>query len=137
MSWDLLRDISTGGLLVFGSFLSVAAGIGILRFPDVLSRLHAGTKPQILGLTCIMLAVVLQNLSWPVASGVAVVLVIQYLTQPISAHLVGRSGYRSDFVDKETLVVDELAAEIAAHDAEAGPGPEAGPGTGTGPGPAA
>ncbi|MFC4223767.1 monovalent cation/H(+) antiporter subunit G [Lysinibacter cavernae] len=116
--WESIRDVLSVILLIFGSFLSVAAGIGILRFPDVLSRLHAGTKPQILGLTSIMFAVVLQNMSWPTASGVAVVLVIQYLTQPISAHLVGRSGYRSDYVDKSTLIADELAPEVAAHDTD-------------------
>ncbi|WGD36948.1 monovalent cation/H(+) antiporter subunit G [Lysinibacter sp. HNR] len=116
MNWDIIRDIITGTLLVFGSLLSVAAGVGVLRFPDVLSRLHAGTKPQILGLTCMVVAVAIQNTSLSVAASLLVVLVIQYLTQPISAHLIGRSSYRSDFVDKSTLIVDELADDIAARD---------------------
>ncbi|GAA3589474.1 monovalent cation/H(+) antiporter subunit G [Klugiella xanthotipulae] len=116
MNSDLIRDLLTALLLVIGAALSVAAGVGILRFPDVLSRLHAGTKPQILGLTCILIAVVLQNFTWSAASSVIVILVIQYLTQPISAHLVGRSAYRADNVRRDLLIADELASVRIAQD---------------------
>ena len=46
-------EIAVGLLILLSAFLSMAAGIGIVRFPDVLTRLHAATKPQVLGLaTC-------------------------------------------------------------------------------------
>ncbi|HEX5200436.1 MAG TPA: monovalent cation/H(+) antiporter subunit G, partial [Actinoplanes sp.] len=48
-----LADILAGACLVSGALLSLAAGVGLLRFPDLLSRMHAATKPQVLGLLLI------------------------------------------------------------------------------------
>ena len=40
-----------GALLVLaGSVLALTAAIGVVRFPDSLSRMHAASKPQVLGL---------------------------------------------------------------------------------------
>jgi len=36
--------------MLLGAVLAVSGTLGIVRFPDVLSRLHAATKPQVLGL---------------------------------------------------------------------------------------
>ena len=38
-----------------GALLGLAAGIGVLRFPDALSRMHAATKPQVLGVLLLLL----------------------------------------------------------------------------------
>jgi multicomponent Na+:H+ antiporter subunit G len=48
-------------LLLLGAFFFVAGTIGLLRFPDVFSRLHALTKADNLGLGCIALALALQQ----------------------------------------------------------------------------
>ena len=47
------------GLLGLGMFLNLIGVIGLLRFPDVYTRLHAETKTTTLGATCTTLAVVL------------------------------------------------------------------------------
>ena len=44
-----IADVIAGACLLAGAFLCLTAGVGLLRFPDVLSRMHAGTKPQVLG----------------------------------------------------------------------------------------
>jgi multicomponent Na+:H+ antiporter subunit G len=108
MSWDALLDAAAGVLLVIGALLSVAAGIGLLRFPDALTRLHAGTKPQIFGLICILAAIALTNRSWATLLALAPVLLLQMLTAPISAHMVGRAGYRTGNFRPDRLAVDEL-----------------------------
>ena len=43
-------DLLGAALVLLGCFLCFAAALGILRFPDVVSRMHAATKPQTLGL---------------------------------------------------------------------------------------
>ncbi|MEN9620329.1 MAG: hypothetical protein RL499_522, partial [Actinomycetota bacterium] len=48
--WASILDIAAASLLVVAALLTLSAAIGLVRFPDPLSRLHAGTKPQILGL---------------------------------------------------------------------------------------
>jgi len=95
-------------LLLAGALLSVAAGVGLLRFPDALSRMHAATKPQIFGLVLILAAVALDQHTWGVVASCVVVLAFQMLTAPISAHMIGRAGYRNGDLDRSTLVVDEL-----------------------------
>lgn len=109
---DTVVDIAAAALLIFGGILSVAAGIGLLRFPDALSRLHAGTKPQILGLICVVLAIALSARSWPVVLLLVPVVLFQLLTQPVAAHMIGRAGYRTSNHDEDLLVVDELAEAI-------------------------
>ena len=50
MNWHTVLDVIALLCLVGGSLMSLAAAVGLVRFPDLLSRMHAGTKPQVLGL---------------------------------------------------------------------------------------
>ena len=50
MSLDMVLDTVAGVCLIAGALLCLAAGIALVRFPDVLSRMHAAAKPQVLGL---------------------------------------------------------------------------------------
>jgi multicomponent Na+:H+ antiporter subunit G len=109
---DQILDILAAVCLLLGAFLSVAAGVGLLRFPDALSRMHAATKPQILGLIFVLAAIALSARSWSTLLALAPVLLFQMLTAPISAHMVGRAAYRTGNFDKDTLVVDELESVI-------------------------
>ena len=105
--WDTILDISSAVLLVVGAALSLAAAVGLIRFPDALARLHAATKPQI-----IVIALALSVRSWAALLLLLPVIVFQMLTSPISAHMVGRSGYRTGAYDPDGLVADELAPDI-------------------------
>lgn len=91
---------------------SVAAVIGLLRFPDALSRLHAATKPQIFGLLLIIAAIALDQRSWLTLLTLTPVFVFQSLTAPVAAHMVGRAAYRTGQYESQTLVVDELGPAI-------------------------
>jgi len=110
-------DLVSLVLLILGGVLSVAAGVGLLRFPDPLARMHAATKPQILGVILVLLALALQSQSLSTAMMLVPVLLFQMLTAPISAHMVGRAGYRLRHFLREDLLVDELEEAIdRAHD---------------------
>ncbi|WP_324649279.1 monovalent cation/H(+) antiporter subunit G [Georgenia sp. H159] len=108
----LALDIVAGTLLIGGALLAFIAGLGIVRFPDLLSRMHAATKPQVLGLMLLMagLAVELRNLT----VGITLVLVVafQLVTGPISAHMLSRAGYRTGKVHPELMIVDELTQDL-------------------------
>lgn len=114
---DTLLDIVAGTFMIIGSLLSLAAGIGMLRFPDLLSRLHAATKPQVLGLFLLLAALGIELRSWAVVPILVMAWGLQLLTAPVSAHMVGRAGYRTRHLKRETLIVDELAAVVAAAEA--------------------
>ncbi len=115
MTVDLLLDVFVSVLLLLGAYFSLAAAIGVIRFPDTLTRVHAGTKPQVLGLACILTAVVLSTRDWSAIAVLLLVLVFQMMTTPASAHMVGRAAYRAGQPGDEELYVDELelAVELA------------------------
>lgn len=105
---DPILDIAALVLVLLGAVLCVTAAIGLLRFRDVPSRLHAATKPQVLGLLFIAIAVALSLRSWTVVASLVPVVLIQMATAPLSAHMIGRQAYRNGTIHEETLVVDEL-----------------------------
>ena len=61
-------DGLTAAFLIGGAAMSVAAAIGLLRFPDLMSRMHAATKPQVLGLLLMLAAL---GLTWQWRSRIA------------------------------------------------------------------
>ncbi len=111
-SADTVIDSVSAAFMVVGALMSLAAAVGLLRFPDLLSRMHAATKPQVLGLFLLLSAVGLQMRSlwvWPV---LVVAWIFQLLTVPVSAHMVGRAGYRTKHLHRERLSSDELEAVV-------------------------
>lgn len=104
-----ITDVLALVLILFGALLCLIAAIGLLRFRDVPTRLHAATKPQVLGFVIICVAIALALGSWQVAAFLLPVVLIQLATAPLSAHMVGRQAYRNGTIDEASLVVDELA----------------------------
>ncbi|MBT2553092.1 monovalent cation/H(+) antiporter subunit G [Arthrobacter sp. ISL-5] len=120
---DTVIDAVSAVFMIVGAVMSLAAAIGLLRFPDLMSRMHSATKPQVLGLFLLLAAVGLQLRTWWVWPVLVVAWIFQLLTVPVSAHMVGRAGYRTKHLHKELLSSDELEAVVlkaaqAAKDAE-------------------
>jgi multicomponent Na+:H+ antiporter subunit G len=109
---DAVIDAVTAVLLIVGALMSLGAAIGLLRFPDLMSRMHAATKPQVLGLFLVLAAIGLQMREWWVWPVLAVAWIFQLLTVPVSAHMVGRAGYRTKHLHPELLSTDELEAVV-------------------------
>jgi len=102
------HDLVTAILVLAGAAMCLAAGVGLIRFPDVLSRLHAATKPQIFGLMAVTADVAINNFSVGTVTLVVAIVVFQSLTAPMAAHLVGRAAYDTEHLHPELLIVDEL-----------------------------
>lgn len=109
---DFVVDAVTAVFLVVGALMSLGAAIGLLRFPDLMSRMHAATKPQVLGLFLMLAAIGLQMRTWWVWPVLLVAWIFQLLTAPVSAHMVGRSAYRTKHGHREKLTKDELEAVV-------------------------
>ncbi|MFC8039947.1 monovalent cation/H(+) antiporter subunit G [Paenarthrobacter sp. NPDC057355] len=109
---DVVIDAVTVVFLIVGALMSLGAAIGLLRFPDLMSRMHAATKPQVLGLFLMLSAIGLQMRTWWVWPVLLVAWIFQLLTAPVSAHMVGRSAYRTKHGHREKLTKDELEAVV-------------------------
>jgi len=110
-------DVLSGACLICGALLSVAAGIGLLRFPDLLSRMHAATKPQVLGLLLILAGTALRLATVVDVTTLVLVGVFQLATAPVAAHMVCRAAYRTGQFSDDLLVTDELAVARQREDA--------------------
>ncbi len=114
MNWDLVREVVASAFFLTGSALVLIAAIGMVRFPDLLSRLHAATKPQVLGIILMMNGLALSLASWQVGWKVMPVIIFQLATAPVAAHMVGRAGYRTNKIRYDLMGVDELSQDLAA-----------------------
>lgn len=107
MSAGDIVDVISGTLLIMGAGFAFVAAVGVVRFPNLLTRMHAATKPQTFGLLLILAGLALRIDSVSDLTLVMVVAMFQLLTAPVSAHMVGRASFRAGQVDREELTVDE------------------------------
>jgi multicomponent Na+:H+ antiporter subunit G len=117
----MILDILIFVFIGIGVFFNLLAGIGLLRFPDVYTRLHAGTKCTTFGSIFLIGSVVLigLNMWWAkdtngsvLAIHSAVALIAILLTNPVGAHAIARAAHRSG-VQPVGAVIDELAEKPA------------------------
>lgn len=99
-------------LLFLGVFFIFAAALGVLRFPDLFTRMHASTKAGALGagLTLLSIATFFQEAS--ITTRALAALLFIALTAPVAAHLLGRAGYRTGVSLWKGTVSDELQEEL-------------------------
>ena len=114
----LLVDVVSSVLLLLGVALSLVAGLGLLRFPDLYSRMHAATKPSTLGLLLVLAGASLQMADPGNAVELALVAAFQLVTAPVAAHMVGRASYRADVPGTRGATRDELAEVVAREERE-------------------
>ena len=112
MTGDEIFDLIGALLLAGGAFFCLGGALGLVRFPDILARMHAATKPQVFGLLLVLLGVAFSIRDPKVWLTLAVVLLLQILTAPVAGHLIGRVAYRSGQWEPDDLVVDELADDL-------------------------
>jgi multicomponent Na+:H+ antiporter subunit G len=96
-------------LILAGVLLTLTASIGVLRLPDVLSRMHAATKPQVVGLLLVVIGGSLHLRTSVDVWMLVLVGAFQLVTAPVTAHVVGRLAHRGGGVRRDLLHVDELA----------------------------
>jgi multicomponent Na+:H+ antiporter subunit G len=101
----------SGALLVAGALFSLTATIGMLRFPDVYTRLHAAAKAGPVGAGLVLVAVALAVFSPPVALRALVGIVFLVLTAPVAAHLVARAAYLAEVPPDTLTKVNDLENE--------------------------
>ncbi|MBV7697333.1 monovalent cation/H(+) antiporter subunit G [Streptomyces sp. TRM70350] len=106
------RDVFTAVLFLTGAVFCLLGALGLLRFPDTASRLHAAAKAQTLGLLLTLAGAAAQA---PARHAPVLLLValFQLLTAPITSQIIGRTAYRTHGLDHDLLFRDELADRLA------------------------
>lgn len=120
-AWLQILDTAGAVLVLLGAAICLLGVIGMLRLPDVLSRSHAATKPQTLGMLLVLAGVALRLRTGMDLATLALIGFFQMLTGPVASHLVARSAYRTGQVQHEELLFDELDEQLT--DGRQPPGP--------------
>jgi multicomponent Na+:H+ antiporter subunit G len=108
-------------LALAGSVLTLLAAVGVVRFGDVLARMHALTKASTLGVVLVLVggAVTLDHPND--VTSLLLAGALQILTMPVAANLLSRATYLAQGIRSDVDTVDELAASQAAQDTAASP----------------
>ena len=89
----LALDVLSWVFLLVGGGLSVIAGVGLLRLPDVYARSHAAGVGDTLGAILVVLGLLLQAPDWMVAVKLVLVVVFLWLTSPVASHALVKAAY--------------------------------------------
>ncbi|KQS00297.1 cation:proton antiporter [Williamsia sp. Leaf354] len=99
----MITDVVVAILVLTGSVLAFTASIGVLRFPDTMTRMHATTKPQTFGLLLILIAAMIR-LAGSVDFGMLVLSgLFALITAPVVAHRIGRLAYQEQRVRDDLM----------------------------------
>ena len=96
-------------IALIGAVLVLLSAIGVIRFPDALTRMHALTKASTVGVALVAIgaAFVLPTAN-DITSAIGAA-VLQWMTLPIAASLIARSVYVARGIPSRVDTVDELA----------------------------
>jgi multicomponent Na+:H+ antiporter subunit G len=101
-------DIIIGIVLLLGSFFILVSSVGLLRMPDLFTRMSATTKASTLGVVLVMLGTALIWQDIGITARVVIIISFLFLTAPVAAHIIGRAAYFDKVPLWDQTIVDEL-----------------------------
>ncbi|ASN05155.1 monovalent cation/H(+) antiporter subunit G [Virgibacillus necropolis] len=95
---NIILNIIISFFILSGSFFLLSSSIGVVRFPDVYTRLHAATKASTLGISGILIGTFLYlYVAHSIVSGkLLLAILFTFLTVPVSGHMISRAAHRKE-----------------------------------------
>ncbi|MDX0489098.1 Na+/H+ antiporter subunit G [Sinorhizobium medicae] len=95
-------------VMVVGASFSLLAALGLLRFPDLYTRMHAASKAGTIGSGLLLFAAGLHSLDAAIFVRALAGFVFFVLTAPISAHLLAKASHQAGYRMTKRSVIDQL-----------------------------
>lgn len=105
-----------GLLVVTGSLFILTAAIGLIRLPDVYTRMHAASKAGTMGSCVLLLALAVSSADWSISTRALAGIVFFLITVPISAHLLARASHIAGYPLAPAGARDDLAVSVNTPD---------------------
>ena len=105
-------EILTSIMWIAGSAFALLAAVGVLRLPDVFTRMQASTKASTLGLGCLLIGAALQLGDFGSSIRLASIGAFLLLTTSVAAHVIARASYLADVPLWEGTVLDERGRDL-------------------------
>lgn len=112
-----MTDIVAGVLLIIGAFFTLVAAIGVVRLPDLYTRMHAASKTGTVGSGVMLLAIAFHSGEFDVVTRALAGIVFFLLTAPLAAHLLARAAYCTGVKPWRGTTPDELAGHYEGESA--------------------
>ncbi len=104
----MIREIFISLFLLIGGLFMLLAGLGLLRFPDVYTRMHAGTKSGTLGVSGALIALSIYFWDTEITVRAMLPIIFTLITAPVSAHCISRSAFKSGIKLSDNSVINEF-----------------------------
>lgn len=104
----IVRDAIAIIFACVGAFFTLLAVVGIMKHPDLFTRMQSTTKASTFGIGCMMIASAVHFWDMAVAIKCLLVVIFFFITQPIAAHMLARAAYISEVELADSTVLDEL-----------------------------
>ena len=109
-----MRELISAIFMLTGVFFMLVAALGVLRLPDLYTRISAATKASTLGVGFSLLSLALHFNVLGVTSRALATIGFVIITAPVGAHLISRSAYRKGVPLWKGTGADELGRRTAA-----------------------
>ena len=103
-----MSELLSAALMLIGASFLLLAAVGVVRMPDLFTRMQPATKAATLGVTCMLLAAAVYFGRIGVTTRALAGIAFFFLTAPVTAHLLGRASYFVGMPLWEGTVIDEL-----------------------------
>ena len=103
-----MNEILSSVLMLIGATFALLAGAGVLRMPDLFTRMQAATKASTLGIGCIILAVAVHFGELGITTRALATVIFVFLTAPVAAHMIARAAYFVGVPLWDQTIIDEL-----------------------------
>ena len=98
---DILLNVSSGFFLLIGSFLCLSGGLGILRFPDFYTRMHAVGVTETLATAMILIGLILYNPDFLVDVKLLIILLMVLFISPTASHALANAAMHNDLANQK------------------------------------
>lgn len=113
----MIETIS-GVIVLLGSFFILISAIGLLKMPDLFTRMSATTKASTLGVGLVLLGTALFWQDIGISARAIIIVTFLFLTAPVAAHIIGRAAYFDKVPLWDKTKVDELKGRYDEHSHE-------------------
>jgi monovalent cation/proton antiporter MnhG/PhaG subunit len=103
-----MNEIVSSALMIIGAAFALLASAGVVRMPDLFTRMQAATKASTLGIGCVVLAVAVHFGELGITTRALATIIFIFLTAPVAAHMIARAAYFVGVPLWEQTIIDEL-----------------------------
>ena len=104
----MIQDILSAFFLIAGSFFIFVASFGMLRFPDIYTRMHAASKSISLGIGTLLIGAIIHFATILIILKAIAVVIFIFMTMPVAAQMISRVAYRRKVYMWDKTRIDEM-----------------------------